>query len=91
MKKTKRRSKAVEATVLLIVDRDGQYAAMGRSTANEPFNPKNTDDLFKLISEWNLGEDIGFCKAYKIKVKVNVPSLEEVQGVIDTMELGMIP
>ncbi len=80
----------ITAEIFIVVDGAGDYAAMGLSDKS----PRTLDEVKELMKDWNLDEDLGFCKIYRIRVKVPVPTtdeMKELEAEMEIRELGMLP
>ncbi len=79
----------ITAEVFIVVDGDGGWAAMGLSDKS----PRTHKEIKDLITEFNLANDLGFCKLYRVRVKLPVPSSRDIEELIaewDKEDLGMM-
>lgn len=70
-------SETVTVTIYIVIDGDGSWAAMGIDGAN----PQSSKELHDLLREWNLDQSLGYCKAYKLKVNLPVPTMTEIEAI----------
>ena len=91
--------------VFVAIDSDGNWAAMGLSEAamgrpeiklgGKPTEEaKSLSDVHKQLTLWNLDENLGFCKIYRVELSVEPPTMEEVESISERViveGLGMLP